>query len=90
MCVRACARTCVVQVLACVDDLHRDGIAADIHAALQTVAAGLGHNWRAAAALACALPALPGLLHNDALADVWVPHAFTLLLHGECGQPAAH
>lgn len=63
--------------------MHREGLAADIHAGLLVLVGNLGSNWRCQQHLACALPQLPALLCQEALCEHWVPWAFGLLLNGE-------
>jgi hypothetical protein len=66
-----------------VDDLHREGLALDIHQGLQVLQGNIADNWRCQQHLAAALPHLPNLLGPDTLTEHWAPYAFGLLLNGE-------
>lgn len=70
------------QALSTVDDLHREGLASDIHQGLLVLQGNISDSWRCQQHLAAALPHLPGLLAAEALAEHWVPYAFSLLLNG--------
>jgi hypothetical protein len=74
---------CTPQALASVDDLHREGLALDIHQGLQVLQGNIADNWRCQQHLAAALPHLPNLLGPDTLAEHWAPYAFSLLLNGK-------
>lgn len=71
------------QALASVDDLHREGLASDIHQGLMVLHGNIADNWRCQQHLALALPHLPNLLGPDVLADQWALYAFGLLLNGK-------
>lgn len=73
----------VLKVLARVDNMHKDSVASDVHQALMVLMNSIINNWRCQAHLAAALPALPGLLGADVLAEQWTPFAFNLLLTGK-------
>lgn len=73
----------LLQVLSGVDERHKDAVASEVHHALMLLMGGTINNWRCQAHLAAALPALPGLLNADVLADQWMPYTFNLLLSGE-------
>lgn len=66
--------------------MHRETIASDVHQALMVLVSGIANNWRCQQHLATAIPALPGLLAQDVLADQWTPYAFDLLLSGARGM----
>lgn len=73
----------IAQALTTVDEMHREGLAADIHQGLLVLQGNIADNWRCQLHLASALPHLPNLLSPDVLAEHWAPYAFTLLLNGE-------
>lgn len=82
-----------LQALASVDDLHREGLASDIHQGLLTLQGNIADNWRCQQHMATALPHLSNLLGPDVLAEAWAPYAFGLLLNGEKhgpGPPGRH
>lgn len=72
-----------MQALAHVDDLHREGLASDIHQGLLVLQGNITDSWRCQQHLAAALPHLTSLLGPDQLAEHWAPYAFGLLLNGE-------
>jgi hypothetical protein len=74
-----------VQALTTVDDLHREGLASDIHQGLMVLQGNIADNWRCQQHLAAALLHLPNLLGPDVLAEQWAPYAFGLLLNGKGG-----
>lgn len=76
-----------LQALASVDDLHREGLASDIHQGLLALQGNIADNWRCQQHMAAALPHLPNLLGPDVLAEAWAPYAFGLLLNGEKHGP---
>lgn len=82
----ACGDVHVLQVLSCADELHKPGLASELHQALQVLVGGLSASWRLQQHVAAALPALPGLISSDALAEHWAAYAFGLLLSGACGH----
>ena len=81
-CKPACVPT-AAQALTTADEMHREGLAADIHQGLLVLQGNIADSWRCQQHLASALPHLPNLLGPDALAEHWVPYAFSLLLNGE-------
>lgn len=85
--------TTAAQGLTTVDEMHREGLAADIHQGLLVLQGNIADNWRCQLHLASALPHLPSLLSPDVLAEHWAPYAFNLLLNGaglKCSGPGAH